>query len=369
MKGASPRPPIRVLLVDDSPLALEIVRRMLETEPAVSVCGTARDGAEALALIPRLSPDVVCTDLHMPGMSGLEFIREVMALHPVPILVLSIAVQREHTDTIFEMLDAGAVDIVAKPRGGLCEASAALACELLSKIKVAAGVVALRRRRSRAAAVPAQPPHLAASRSGFRPRIVGIAASTGGPQALEAVLHGLPASFPLPLLCIQHIAEGFMEGLVQWLARSSPIAVRTALDGHLPLPGTAYFAPDGMHLELDAHGRLRCSPELRGQLHRPSADLGLASLARMHGRDAIGVVLTGMGRDGAAGLAEIAAAGGATIAQDEETSVVFGMPGAAIESGAARFVLPLGKIAPALVRLANGESPSQPAARGGGAAR
>ncbi|MCC4114214.1 chemotaxis-specific protein-glutamate methyltransferase CheB [Aromatoleum toluclasticum] len=358
MSGAARRRPIRVLLVDDSTLALEIVRRMLEHEPAISVCGTAHDGAEALALIPRLMPDVVCTDLYMPGMGGLEFTREVMALHPVPILVLSIAVQREHADTIFEMLDAGAVDIVAKPRGGLCEPSAGLAGELASKIKVAAGVVALRRRRHRA--VAAEPLPLAAARPGLRPRIVGIAASTGGPQAIETVLHHLPRDFPLPVLCIQHIAEGFMEGLVQWLARSASISVCIGQDGRPPLPATAYFAPDGMHLELDAHGRLRCSPELRGQQHRPSADLALASLARVHGRDAIGVVLTGMGRDGAAGLAEIAAAGGATIAQDEETSVVFGMPGAAIQNGAARLVLPLGQIAPALERLAHGESPAHP---------
>ncbi|NMG45019.1 chemotaxis-specific protein-glutamate methyltransferase CheB [Aromatoleum toluvorans] len=365
MKGAAGRRPIRVLLVDDSPLALEVVRRMLDREPAIGVCGTARDGAEALALIPRLMPDVVCTDLHMPGMGGLEFTREVMALHPVPILVLSIAVQREHTDTIFEMLEAGAVDIVAKPRGGLSEASAELAAELVAKVKVAAGVVALRRRRHRAAPAPAAPPAGGAERSGLRPRIVGIAASTGGPQAFETVLRQLPRDFPLPVLCIQHIAEGFMEGLVQWLARSAPVAVRLAQDGSLPLPATAYFAPDGMHLELDAHGRLRCSPELRGQLHRPSADLALASLARVHGPDAIGVVLTGMGRDGAAGLAEIAAAGGATIAQDEETSVVFGMPAAAIRNGAAGLVLPLGQIAAALGRLAKGEAPSHPTVNGG----
>lgn len=369
MSGTVRRPPIRVLLVDDSPLALEIVRRMLETEPAISVCGTARDGAEALALIPRLRPDVVCTDLHMPGMGGLEFTHEVMALHPVPILVLSIAVQREHTDTIFEMLEAGAVDIVAKPRGGLNEASAGLADELVSKIKVAAGVVALRRRRRHAAAVPADLLHPVAGRVGPRPRIVGIAASTGGPLALETILRHLPRDFPLPVLCIQHIAEGFMDGLVQWLARTAPMSVCIAPDGSLPRPATAYFAPDGMHLELDAHGRLRCSPERRGQLHRPSADLALSALARVYGGDAIGVVLTGMGRDGAAGLAEIAAAGGATIAQDEATSTVFGMPGAAIENGAARRVLPLGQIAPALVRLVHGEVPSPPAASAGGRGR
>lgn len=358
------RPPIRVLLVDDSAVALEVVRRMLAPEPAIRVCGTARDGREALALIPRLKPDVVCTDLYMPGMGGLEFTRELMAAHPLPILVLSVAVQREQAHTIFEMLEAGAVDIVAKPRDGLSEASAGLAAELVRKIRVAAGVVALRRRNR--VALPAAVPPRPAGPTGERPRIVGIAASTGGPQAFETVLRQLPRDFPLPVLCIQHIAEGFMEGLVRWLASSAPIAVRTAQDGSLPQPATAYFAPDGMHLEVDAHGRLRCSPQLRGQPHRPSADLALASLARVHGGDAIGVVLTGMGRDGAAGLAEIAAAGGATIAQDEATSVVFGMPGAAIRDGAAGLVLPLGQIAPALVQLARGEAP---AGAGGGFVR
>ncbi|WP_407279520.1 chemotaxis-specific protein-glutamate methyltransferase CheB [Aromatoleum evansii] len=363
MSGAR-RQPIRVLLVDDSAIALEVVRRMLVIEPAIRVCGTARDGAEALALVPRLKPDVVCTDLYMPGMGGLEFTRELMATHPLPILVLSVAVQREQTHTIFAMLEAGAVDIVAKPRAGLCDGSAALAAELAHKIRVAAGVVALRRRRSRAAPAPVSAaPRRLAGLPDQRPRIVGIVASTGGPQAFETVLRRLPRDFPLPLLCIQHIAEGFAEGLVQWLASTVPIAVRTAQDGNVPQPATAYFAPDGMHLELDADGRLRCSPEWRGQQHRPSADLALASLARVHGRNAVGVVLTGMGRDGVAGLAQIAAAGGATIAQDEATSVVFGMPGEAIRAGAAALALPLGEVAPALVQLAEGASPP-PGGRG-----
>lgn len=352
---APSRRPIRVLLVDDSPLALELVRRMLQREPSIEVCGLAHEGNEALALLPRLMPDVVCTDLHMPGMGGLEFAREVMAHHPVPILVLSVAVQREQAGTIFEMLEAGAVDIVAKPRAGLHQASGELAAELIRKIKVAAGVVALRRRR-----IAPLPPTSAHRMPAIHPsRIVGIAASTGGPQAFEAILRELPDDFPLPLLCVQHIARGFMAGLVDWLGRSSRIAVCVARDGQRPVPGTAYFAPDGMHLEVQADGRLRCSAEMCGAAHMPSADLALRSLARVHGSGAVGVVLTGMGRDGAAGLAEIAAAGGVTIAQDELSSVVFGMPGAAIERGAAHSVLPLTQIAPALHRLARGLPSSQ----------
>lgn len=356
--AATGRRRIRVLLVDDSLLALEIIRRMLAAEPLIELCGTARDGAEALELIPRLRPDVVCTDLHMPVMGGQELIREVIARHPLPILVLSVAVQKEQDATIFEMLEAGALDIVAKPRGGLSEHNEPLARELIAKIKVAAGVLVLRRRR-RPAAMP--PPVAAFAPAAARlpvPEIIGIGASTGGPQALEAILGQLPASFPVPLLCIQHIAEGFMAGLVDWLAHSSQVRVRCARDGEEPRGGTAYFAPEGRHLEIDDGGRLRCREHVNGEQHRPSVDLTLAALARHCGSAAMGVLLTGMGRDGARGMGAIARAGGITIAQDAASSIVFGMPHAAIETGAARLVLPLDRIAPALVRIACGEHPA-----------
>lgn len=355
MKPAPERRRIRVLLVDDSPLALEIIRRMLATDPAIELCGTARDGAEALTLIPRLRPDVVCTDLHMQGMDGLALIREVIMRHPLPILVLSVAVQQEQSTTTFAMLEAGALDIIAKPRGGLTEPDALVARELIAKIKVAAGVIVLRRsRRPPAAALP--PAALEAARQP-PPKMIGIGASTGGPQALEAILHQLPATLPVPLLCIQHIAEGFMAGLVDWLAHSSRLPLRLACEGEAPRAGTAYFAPEGRHLEIDASGRFRCRASAPGETHRPSVDLALTALARHGGSGAVGVLLTGMGRDGARGMDAIARAGGVTIAQDEASSVVFGMPQAAIEAGAARFVLPLESLAAALVRVAHGQPP------------
>jgi len=345
---------IRVLLVDDSPIAIELIRRMLATAPEIVIVGAAGNGVEALALIPQVRPDVICTDLHMPTMNGLELIREVMVRHPLPILVLSISVQADQEHNIFQMLEAGALDIMAKPRGGLESDFGVTAHDLITKIRILSGVKVIGRRRAPvgAATTPMLPSLL--SLSATPPRIVGIGASTGGPQALERVLGHLPADFPLPLLCVQHIAEGFMQGLVAWLAGCCRIRVCTANEGDQPLAGTAYFPPDNRHLEIDDGGGFRCSSALSLAGHRPSVDIAFASLARRYGAAAAGVLLTGMGQDGAQGMLDIARAGGLTIAQDEASSVVFGMPRCAIELGAARHVLPLDQIGPALCALAAG---------------
>jgi len=342
---------IRVLLVDDSPIAIELIRRMLATAPEIQVVGSASNGAEALALIPQVRPDVICTDLHMPTMDGFELTREVMARHPLPILVLSISVQAEQTHNIFQMLEAGALDILAKPLGGLQSDFGVTAHDLITKIRILSGVKVIGRRRATggAATTPMLPSLL--SLSAVPPRIVGIGASTGGPQALQRILGHLPADFPLPLLCVQHIAEGFMQGLVAWLAGCCRIRVCTANEGTQPLAGTAYFPPDDRHLEIDDAGTFRCSSALPFAGHRPSVDIAFASLARRYGATAVGVLLTGMGQDGAQGMLDIARAGGVTIAQDEASSVVFGMPRRAIELGAARHVLPLDQIGPALCAL------------------
>ncbi|MBE0627928.1 MAG: chemotaxis-specific protein-glutamate methyltransferase CheB [Burkholderiales bacterium] len=337
---------IRVLLVDDSPLSMELVRRLLAGASEIQVVGTASNGVEALELIPKVRPDVICTDLHMPIMDGLELTRTLMAQNPLPILVLSVSVQAEQERNIFDMLDAGALDILAKPRGGIESDFGIIAYDLIRKIRILAGVKVMRRRAP--GVRPAQPlPELAAS----RPGIIGIGASTGGPQALETILGYLPADFPLPLVCVQHIAEGFMQGLVSWLAGSCRIRVRAAVEGERPLAGTAYFPPNERHLEIDETGAFRCSGALPSGGHRPSVDIAFSSLARCYRAAAAGVLLTGMGQDGAQGMLDIARAGGLTIAQDEASSVVFGMPRRAIELGAARHVLPLEQIGLALCGL------------------
>jgi two-component system chemotaxis response regulator CheB len=345
--------PIRVLLVDDSPVSLEIIRRMLATAPDIEVVGCAGDGLQALALIPELHPDVVCTDLHMPRMDGLALTREMMLRYPLPILILSVSVQADQKHNIFSMLEAGALDVLAKPRGERQADLGSIALELITKIRILSGVRII---RSGAAAgkIPTAP--RISSRAGLGAanpaRIVGIGASTGGPQAFDAILRQLPQHFALPLVCVQHIAQGFMQGLVDWLADRCRIRVCSAEEGGTPLAGTAYFPPDNRHLEIGADGRFRCSAAAPLNGHRPSVDVAFSSLARAYGGTAVGVLLTGMGRDGAQGLLEIRSAGGNTIAQDQASSVVFGMPGIAVELGAARHVLGLEEIAPALAVLA-----------------
>jgi two-component system chemotaxis response regulator CheB len=340
------QPEIRVLLVDDSPLAIELIRRMLAGAPGIVVVGTAGDGVQALRLIPSVHPDVVCTDLHMPVMDGYQLTREIMARHPLPILVLSVSVQAEQEHNIFQALQAGALDILAKPRGALGSDFGVVAHDLVTKIRILSGVKVARRPRTSSAmpalAWPALP----------RLRMVGLGASTGGPQALERILRQLPASYPLPLLCVQHIAAGFMQALVDWLAACCAIRVCCAEEGLAPQPGTAYFAPDQRHIEVDDAGLLRCSSALMPGGQRPSVDLTFHTLARHYGAGAVGVLLTGMGQDGAQGMLDIVRAGGLTIAQDEKSSVVFGMPRCAIEQGGARHVLALEHIGPALCALA-----------------
>lgn len=344
---------IRVLLVDDSPLALHVLQRLLSRSPDIQVVGTAANGREALALVPALSPDVICTDLHMPVMDGLAFTREVMASHPRPILVVSVSVE-PNSSNVFRLLEAGAVDVLPKPRAVLDAEAEKLAQELISKVRILAGVHVFRRPNT---ANGASAPVPRISPSPQAPvRIVVIGASTGGPQALREILSRLPAGFPVPVVCIQHIDSGFLTEMVAWLAEISPLPVAKASPGEAPQPGKVYFAPEDAHLELDDGRRfaLSLAPPLEG--HRPSVTVTMRTAARCFGAGTVGVLLTGMGRDGAEGMASIAAAGGITIAQDEASSIVYGMPREAAALGAVRHVLPLAQIAPALAGLVNGRS-------------
>jgi two-component system chemotaxis response regulator CheB len=340
-------PPIRVMLVDDSATQLEVLRRMVEMAPGLQVVGTAVSGADALRQIPRVSPDVLVTDFSMPGMNGLELVTEVIARHPLPILVVSAWLQPHEQQTVFRLLEAGALEVMAKPALGLEQDFVVAAHKLVRSIRILSGVRVIRRRTlpspGKAVVRPAA--------GGGRHRIVGIAASTGGPQVLQRLLGALPASYPLPIVCVQHIAEGFVGGLVSWLDSTCRIKVTTASEGAVAAPGTVYFPPDDRHIEVDAAGRLRCSRGATISGHRPSADVVFSSLALHYRSGAVGVLLTGMGEDGAEGLLAISRAGGKTIAQDEESSAVFGMPRRAIELGAAKQVLAVDMIASTLLNL------------------
>lgn len=342
--------PTSVLLVEDSPVALEILERLLSSSPDIKVVGKARNGQEALALIPKVQPKVICTDLHMKGMDGLEFTKQVMANDPRPILVISTSVQKEDIHTIFELLQAGAVDVFPKPSTGLASDYEQVKRDLIGKIRILSGVtVFTKRQQPSVKAIEVNTP-TAFTNITRSMRVVAIGASTGGPQAVHKILAQLPADFPVPIICTQHISQGFLQGLVDWLASECKVKVKIAQVGESPLPGTVYFAPDKSHLELDAQGNFIYSSSLPVDGHCPSITVTFKSIAKFYGRAAAGVLLTGMGRDGAEGMRAIAQVGGITVAQDEKTCVVFGMPKEAIALHAVQHVLPIQEIAPVLLR-------------------
>lgn len=363
---------IKILVVDDSPVALIVLKRIFATSPEIEVVGTAKHGLEALELIPKLQPDVICTDLHMASMNGLEFTREVMHKYPRPILVISNSVQEHDTQNVFQLLEAGAVDVFPKPETGFTSDYELVKQELINKIKILSGVkVFTQHRRNKITENhehrqtlsiqnrpnnPAKISHSSALKSLSRYhqiskiiKVVVIGASTGGPQALKTIMTHLPATFPVPIICVQHISNGFLNGLVNWLASECKLPVKIASSGELPQPGIVYFPPEEHHLELSEMGKFFCSKALPVGGHRPSITVTFNSVANFYGSFAAGVLLTGMGRDGADGMLAIATAGGLTIAQNEATSVIFGMPKEAIALGAAQHILPINDITSVLL--------------------
>lgn len=337
---------IRVLLVDDSLLALAALKKILSRAPDIEVVGTSTNGKDALEFLPKLKPDVICCDLDMPVMNGFHFIDAVMHRYPCPILVVSSLVQKEHAHNVFRALEMGALDILPKPRPGLDAQDHTHAEQLIHKIKMLSGV-SVSRKHDR----PRGAPYALKPKPGeTKPvRVVVIGASTGGPLALQSILKSLPADFPAPVLCVQHISEGFPQILVDWLGSTSSLDVKITDEGEMPAAGTVYFPREGRHLLIDPNGALVSSlaPPVHG--HRPSVSVTFKSAALFYGAGTMAVLLTGMGGDGADGLKIVKEEGGLTVAQDEQSSIVFGMPKQAIELGAARYVLPLDKIADFLI--------------------
>lgn len=346
--------PIRLLLVEDSPVARTILQRLLHDSTDITVVGTAANGLEALSLIPKLDPHIICTDLHMPKMNGLELTQEVMARFPRPILVISASVQDEDPQNVFRLIEAGALDIFPKPRTGLATEYEKAKQDLLTKIRVLSGVsVFTQHRRDQQVPLQAQ---FAASSLPFAPlldirapRVLAIGASTGGPQALQTILEALPRHFPVPILCVQHISSGFLQGLIDWLNLKSMLHIKIAQVGEIPQAGTVYFPPERHHMQLDRQGRFALIQSAPVAGHCPSVSVLFEAVADYYRRSSVGVLLTGMGKDGATGLQAISQVGGTTIAQDEATCVVFGMPKEAIALGAAQTTLPVQSIAPFLL--------------------
>ncbi|CAK0778474.1 Protein-glutamate methylesterase/protein-glutamine glutaminase 3 [Gammaproteobacteria bacterium] len=344
---------IRVLLVDDSPLMLTVLQQQLERPGSgIQVVATAANGREALARLTKTAPDVILSDIYMPVMDGLALTEAVMRDDPRPILIVSIAVERgSGDDMIFRALAAGAVDVFAKPRDTLNAPTEAMAQALINKVRVLAGVRVVTR-RTPATRAPAPVPVRSGQAVIGTPRIIVMGASTGGPQTYLHILSALAGDFSVPIVCVQHIGEGFNETFLHWLSQNTPLRVGVAQVGEIPQPGQVYFPPEDRHLIFDKAGRFQYHPGQPGELHRPSVSTTFQAAAAVFGARTLGILLTGMGRDGAEGLLAIRRAGGETWAQDEASSVVFGMPKAAIDLDAAQQILPLTDIPALLSRLA-----------------
>ncbi len=338
--------PIRVFLVGES---LAPFQQVLSTSPEIQVIGIAWNGKEALNLISKNNPQVICTQLEMPILDGLDLTRGIMATDPRAILVLSRLDQTDDREKTFQLFEAGALDVFPLPE---CENPTAFSeCgpALINKIKILSGVVVLRKRQI----LPPKTlrPHnfqaedCAPAFSG----IIVIGASTGGPQALKEILSHLPAGFPASIVCVQHMSQGFLQGLVEWLAVDCALPITFAETGKKPQGGTVYFPPEGRHVKFDADGQFLVVEGPKVDDHLPSVTVAFQSAAYRFGRRTIGVLLTGMGQDGVEGMVAIANQGGLTIAQNEQTCVVFGMPQRAIEMKAASHILPLQDIASMLL--------------------
>ncbi|HVE97807.1 MAG TPA: chemotaxis-specific protein-glutamate methyltransferase CheB [Mycobacteriales bacterium] len=378
---------VGVVLVDDSRVQRRFLRSALEATPEFEVVGEARNGREAVAMVERLGPAAVLMDLELPVMNGIEAIERIMASRPTPIVVYSAFVDEEHSTNAMEALAAGAVDVFAKPTWGEGGRLDEYADEIRRRLRVAARVRVITHPRGRlrapaAAATPTAAPAKALPQAHPRrtdpkpasPRrtaaqppvavrtvttqLVAIGASTGGPQALATVLAHLPAGFEPAVLVVQHMAEGFIPGLVSWLDGLIPLPVVQGESGRRLQSGTVTVAPSGLNLLVRDRLRVVCEPAPERQFHVPGIDASFESIAEAVGAQSVGVLLTGMGRDGAQGLKAMRDCGAVTIGQDEATSAVYGMPQAGHAIGAVQYQLPIGEVGPAILSIVQGGAPS-----------
>ena len=345
---------IKVLVVEDSPVVREFLMIILCSDPDVRVVGTARDGEEALDAVRHMRPDVITMDIHMPRMNGLEATRRIMETDPTPIIIVSGSEDAQEVVSTFDAMEAGALAVLRRPTGIGHPDHESMARELVQTVKLMSEVNVVRRwPRNRFGEQAPRAVEMGQAQKPAKLRIVAMGASTGGPPVLQAILAALPKTFPVPIVIVQHMATGFSQGFMEWLALSSALPVHLATHGELMQPGHVYLAPDEVQMKVVHHGRIMLTKDEAENGLRPSVSYLFRSVADVYGCDAVAGLLTGMGRDGAEELRLLKEKGAVTFAQDKDSSVVHGMPGEAIRLDAAMLVLPPEKIASVLTSLAN----------------
>lgn len=348
---------VRVLIVEDSPAARELLIHVLRSDPEITVVGVSRSGEEAIEAVKQLKPDVITMDIHLPKMNGFDATRRIMETCPTPVVIVSGSADTRDAATTTRATQAGALAVVSKPagRGRLEDQGGAAkliqAVKLMSEVKVLtrwARPLQPRTLREDASLMLAGP-----GLSAGKFQVLAIGASTGGPPVLQTILSRLPENFPIPVLVVQHMAGGFIQWFVDWLAQECAVRVQVANHGDLTLPGHVYLAPDGAHMNAGMGGRLSLTKDDPENGLRPSVSHLFRSVANAYGRNAIGVLLTGMGKDGAQELKLMKDEGALTLVQDKASSVVHGMPGEALSLDAASYVLSPDQIAEAVISLVN----------------
>lgn len=357
----------RVLVVEDSAVVRELLIHILESDPSLQVVGTANDGEEGIEAAKNQEPDVITMDVNMPRLDGFEATRMIMESVPKPIVIVTGSWDPKEVATSFRAMEAGAVAVVAKPVGIGHPQHAAQAQELIQTVKTMAEVKVVRRwprqgqNHNHKGVEGAEPVSaLSGTLSGGaskeqdrQVKLIAIGTSTGGPMALQSLLRALPRHFPVPILVVQHMTVGFIAGFVEWLAQTTGLAIHVAGDGESLLPGHVYVAPDGFQMKVKSRGKVELTRDEAEHGLYPSVSYLFRSVAQVYGAQAVGVLLTGMGRDGAAELKLMRDQGAITFVQDKESSVIHGMPGEAIRLEAATYVLAPERIAAALVVLMN----------------
>jgi two-component system chemotaxis response regulator CheB len=341
--------PIRVMVVEDSLVVRQLLAHIVSRDPRLVLAAAVESAEEALAEIERVKPDVISMDIRLPGIDGFEATKRIMTEHPTPIVVFADAVEERSLQISLNALRAGALSVVEKPVAVTARGYEAIAETICTQLVIMSEVSVIRRRPI---GQLQRPPSTEETAVLEHPSVVAMAASTGGPPALARVLGALPADFPLPILVVQHMGAPFMEGFASWLDGLVALDVRLAEDVTRAEPGHVYVAPGNRHLTLARGGFLRLGDEAPVAGQRPSATLLMESVARVAGGQGVGVLLTGMGEDGARGMVELRRAGGYTITESESTAVVYGMPAAAVRLGGSKAALALDMIAPRLLRLA-----------------
>lgn len=347
---------IRVMIIEDSPVVMELLKYIIGNDPRLEVAATAISAEDALQKLDRVRPDVISLDIRLPGMNGLDATLLIMSSRPTPIVVVSTGIREEELNIAMNALRAGALTVVEKPVGVTNGDYETLAEQLCGQLAVMSQVKVVRQAKRRNINFGSVTAKITAGAESNRhlltvaPKMIGIVASTGGPNAISRVLNGLGRDFPLPVLAVQHITDGFLAGFVSWLSGVTPFTTTIAKDGECPTPGKVYFPPEDKHLEIK-DGRLRITGGAMVSTQRPSGTVLLKSMAKDQGTHALGVLLTGMGSDGAEGLLALKLAGGYTIAESESTAIIYGMPAEAVRLGGVCESLPIDAIAPGILEI------------------